>query len=125
MTPAMLLLYVQIAEQLGSSGFAWYQRMKALAAEAGVTDAEWAAAKAENLKTLDEEIVELGGTLPSMTPVTPAPAPVDPSSVEYNTQPEAVAAVTPDYPNVDRLADGKFVVWPNIGSLPGSTHVFP
>ena len=63
-------------------------------------------------------------THPDNRPV--APAPVDPSSVEYTTQPEAVTHVTLPYPNVDRLANGKFVVWPSgINSLPGSTHVYP
>jgi hypothetical protein len=50
--------------------------------------------------------------------------PADPSTVEYNSQPEAIAAVTPAYPNVQQLADGKFIVWPQIAPMPG-THIYP
>lgn len=54
----------------------------------------------------------------------PAPTPPDPTTVEYDTLAEGIAATTVTYPLVIQKADGKFCVWPNIGPFPG-TKVYP
>lgn len=114
---ALGLELLQVAEQLAGA----YSRMRALAAQNGVTDAQLSEADARFARRVADPLA----SQPPHLPIEAPPA-SDPTLARFYALSDARPYTTSQYPLVIQYADtGKFGLWPQL-MLPGNaTQVFP
>lgn len=95
-----------------------YARIRALAVQVGATEEQLAQADARFAHRVADPLAGVSPFPP------PPPPPPDPTLVEYDTKDEAIARIIPGYPIVVEKTNGKFIVYPQIGPLPG-VQVYP